>query len=235
MRSERDGARHAYDEGRKHLLEGNVARALEICEEHLTQHPGDPMFQALQLEAEEVRRQEQSAAIAEVSGRVDAEPDLDKKYGILQDAIEKYPSESHFRSALNLIRDRRDLVNAIVSRARQHEERAQFEDAVGQWEILRNIYPLFPGLDAELEHLARRKDEQAKADAKAHWIEHIDAHFNLGDYAQAGSVVIEALREFPDDPDLFELQSQAEQGVKRRAESDALLKEGREFVRCTQL
>ena len=229
VRGERDGARQAYDEGRKHLLEGNVGRALEICEEHLNQHPGDPMFQALQLEAEEVRRQEQSAAIAGVSGRVDAEPDLEKKCDILKEAIEKYPNEAHFRSALKLIRDRRDLVNAIVGRARQHEERAQFDDAAGQWDILRNIYPLFPGLDSELERLARRKEEQAKADAKAHWVEHIDAHFNLGEYSQAGGVVSEALREFPDDRELLQLQSLAEEGVKRGAEANALLKEGQEL------
>ncbi len=228
LRSERDSARQAYDEGRKHLLEGQVGRALEICEEHLARHPGDPMFQALQLEAEEVRRQEQSAAMAEVSGRVDAEPDLDRKYIILQEAIERYPNEPHFRSALKLIRDRRDLVNTIVSRARQHEERAQFDDAAGQWDILRNIYPLFPGLDSELERLARRKEEQAKTDAKAHWIEHIDVHFNLGDYAQASRVVAEALHEFPDDRELIQLQSVAEQGVKRSAEAAALLKQGQD-------
>jgi tetratricopeptide (TPR) repeat protein len=94
---------------------------------------------------------------------------------------------------------------------------------------LRNIYPLFPGLDSELERLARRKKEQAKADAKTHWIEHIDAHFNLGEYSQAGAVVSEALREFPDDRELLQLQSQAEEGVKRGAEANALLKEGQEL------
>ncbi len=229
VRAERDSARQAYEEGRKHLLEGHVARALEICEEHLSRRPADPMFQALQLEAEEVRRQEQSASIAQVSGRVDAEPDLDKKYAILQEAVEKYPNESHFRSALKLIRDRRDLVNAIVSRARQHEERAQFDDARGQWDILRNIYPLFPGLDSELERLARRKDEQAKADAKARWIAQIDAHFASAEYAQAGSVAAEALREFPDDRELLDWQSLAEQGVTRNTQSHALLQEGQEL------
>jgi serine/threonine-protein kinase len=229
VRGERDGARRAYDEGRQHLREGNVGHALEICEEYLKRHPGDPMFQALQLEADEVRRREHSTAIAQVNARVDAEPDLDKKYAILEDAIETYPNESHFRSALKLIRDRRDLVNAIVSRARQHEERAQFDDAAGQWDILRNIYPLFPGLDSACERLARRKEERAKADAKAAWIAHIDAHFSLGEYAEASSVAAEALREFPDDRALLEWQSLAEQGVQRSAESNALLKEGRDL------
>lgn len=44
VRSERDAARNAYAEGRKQLLDRNVARALEICDEYLQKHPNDPMF-----------------------------------------------------------------------------------------------------------------------------------------------------------------------------------------------
>ena len=39
----------------------------------------------------------------------------------------------------------------------------------------------------------------------------------------------EALHEFPDDPELLQWQSLAGQGVKRSAESNALLKEGRDL------
>jgi len=229
VRTERDNARNAYTEGRKHLLSCNIPRALEICEEYLNRHPGDPMFQALKLEVEEVQRQEQSAAIADVSRRVDAEADLDRKYNILQEAVEKYPSEPHFRSAQKLIRDRRDLVNAIVSRARQYEERGQFNDAAGQWDILRNIYPLFPGLDLELERLTRRKEEQVRVEAKARWMEQIDSHLNSGDYAKAYSVIGEALNEFPEDRELVQLEALAEQNMKRSAEANLLLKQGQEF------
>ena len=69
VRSERDAARNAYAEGRRYLVDRNVIRALEICDEYLQKHPGDPMFQALRLEAEEYQRQERSAAIAEVNKR----------------------------------------------------------------------------------------------------------------------------------------------------------------------
>ena len=229
VRTERDNARNAYTEGRKHLLDRNIPRALAICEEYLNRHPGDPMFQALKLEVEEVQRQEQSAAIADVSRRVDAEADLDRKYNILQEAVDKYPNEPHFRSAQKLIRDRRDLVNAIVTRARQYEERGQFNDAAGQWDILRNIYPLFPGLDLELERLTRRKEEQLKVEAKARWMEHVDTHLNSGDYAKAHSVIAEALTEFPEDRELVQLQSLAEQNMQRSAEAALLLKQGQDF------
>jgi serine/threonine protein kinase len=229
LRSERDGARKAYLEGRKYLVDHNVPKALEICEEYLTKHPGDPMFQALKLEAEEVQREDQAAAIAEVTHRADAEPDLDKKYKILEEAAEKHATEPHFRSALKLISDRRDLVNSIVSRARQYEDRGQFDDAASQWEILRNIYPLFPGLSAEVERLEKSKNEQVKAEAKARWIDQVEGHLHLGEYDKAHSASSEALAGFPGDADLINLRSVSEQGVKRGAEAAVLLKEGQDL------
>jgi len=226
IRSERDVARNAYAEGRKHLVDHNFARALEICEEFLRKHPGDPMFQALKIEAEETQRQEQSSAVAEVNRRVEAEPDLDKKYNIVKEAVEKYPNEQHFKSSLKLVKDRRDLINSIVGRAHQYEERAQFNDAAGQWDILRNIYPLYPGLDFEVQRLARRREEQAQDEAKAKWVERVDRYFGAGEYAKAREVVREALVEFPDDKELQGLESLAGQAIKRSSDAGVLLEQG---------
>ena len=232
IRSERDAARNAYSEGRKQLEDHNFARVLEICEQFLEKHPGDPLFQALKIEAGEAQRQEQSAAVAEVNRRVDAEPDLDKKYNIVKQALEKYSNEPHFKSLLNLIRDRRDLVNSIVGRARQYEERSQFNDAAGQWDILRNIYPLYPGLDFEIERLGRRREEQVKNERKARWVEQVDRHFEAGRYAKAREVCEEALQQFPDDPELNGLHRLADQGIRRNAEANVLLHKGQDL--CAQ-
>lgn len=232
IRSERDVARNAYAEGRKQLEDHNFARVLEICDQFLEKHPGDPLFQALKIEAGEAQRQEQSAAVAEINRRVDAEADLDKKYNIVKQALEKYPNEPHFKSLLKLTRDRRDLVNSIVGRAQQYEERSQFNDAAGQWDIIRNIYPLYPGLDFEVERLARRREEQAKNERKARWVEQVDRHFAAGRYAKAREACEEALQQFPDDPELNGLQRLAEQGIKRNAEASVLLSKGQEL--CAQ-
>jgi serine/threonine-protein kinase len=232
IRSERDAARNAYAEARKQLEDHKFARVLEICEQFLEKHPGDPLFQALKIEAEEAQRQEQSAAIAEVNRRIDAEPDLDKKYNIVKQALENYPNEAHFNSSLKLIRDRRDLVNSIVGRARQYEERSQFNDAAGQWDILRNIYPLYPGLDFEVERLGRRREEQIQNERKARWVEQVDRYFGAGKYDKARETCEEALREFPDDPELKGLHGLAGQGIKRSAEASVLLREGQDL--CAQ-
>jgi len=229
VRNERDSAQSAYQEGRNYLLERKVAPALAICEEYLAKHPNDARFQALKLEAEEMERHDKSLAIAEVSSRVEAEPDLDQKHQILQDAIAAHPDEPHFRSALKLIADRRDLVNAIVTRARQYEERGQFADAIGEMDILRNIYPLYPGLDAEMQRLARRQEEQSRVDTKSGWIEQLDAHLNAAEYDKALALAPDALAAFPADEELLHRQALAEQGAARNGEANALLKQGQDL------
>src|SRR5581483_4684007 len=142
----------------------------------LKKSPGDPMFQALKLEAEEQERQEQSAFIAEIARRVEAEPDLDRRVNILKEAVDRYPNEPHFQQSLRLIRERRDLVNSILAKLRQYEERRQFNDALGQLDILRNIFPQYPGLDFEMERLMRRRDVEAREEAKGRFVEQIDRH-----------------------------------------------------------
>lgn len=229
IRSERDNAQSAYQEGRSLLLEHKVNEALAVCEEYLSKHPSDARFQALKLEAEEMLRDHKSAAIAEVSRRAEAEPDLELKHRILQEAVESYPEESHFRSALKLNADRRELVNAIVARARQYEDRSQFADAIGELDILRNIYPLFPGMDADMKRLTRRKDEQSRAESKAHWIEQIDAHLNAGEYDKSLAVLTEALAVFPTDNELQDREILAQRGTARNAEANSLLKQGQDL------
>jgi tetratricopeptide (TPR) repeat protein len=176
-----------------------------------------------------MQRQEQSAAIAEINRRAESEPDLDKKHNIIKEACERFPNEPHFKSSLKLIRDRRDLVNSIVARAKQYEERGQFAESANQWDILRNIYPVYPGLEFELERLNRRRQENAHAEAKAHWMERIDGYFATGEYSKARDSIREALADFPNDKELEGLESLADQGIRRSAEATLLLTQGRDL------
>jgi len=226
IRTERETARNAYAEGRRYLADRNFGKALEICDEFLKRSPGDPMFHALKLEGEEQLRQEQSAFIAEVSRRVETEPDLDRRVNILKEAVERYPEEQHLQQSLRLVRERRDLVNSIVGRARQYEERGQFNEALSQFDILRNIYSQYSGLDFETERLKRRRDDQVHEEAKGRWVEQIDRQIALGDYARAGDLVRTALAEFPDDRELAGLERLAEANLKRSAEAEEWLQLG---------
>ena len=222
IRSERDTIHNAYEEARRHLAEKNFSRALEICDEYVTRYPGDAIFQALKLEAVEQGRQELSSYIAEIGRRVDAEPDLDRKVNIFKEASERYPNELQFQQSLKLTRERRDLVQSIVAKARHYEEKNLFTEAVGQWDILRNIYPRYPGIDVEVAQLMKRRDHQMKEESKARRVEEIDRALDAGDFTRARDLAAAALAEFPQDQELVSLDRLARQGVERSSEARAL-------------
>jgi len=227
IRSEREAFRNAYAEARRHLEEKSFDKVLAFCAEFLKKNPSDPLFQALKLEAEERERQELSAAVAEVGRRVEAEADLDRQISILKEATQRYPKEPHFQDNLKLIRERRDLVNSIVNKARQYEQRNQFGEAIGQWDILRNIYRKYPGLDVEVERLTRRRDEQTREETKSRWVRQIDQHLETGDYDKAQSLLREALAEFPADRELTSLEKLIAQGTEKRAAAERDFEEGK--------
>ena len=222
IRSERDSIHNAYEEARRNLSEKNFNRALEICDEFVAKYPGDAIFQALKLEAVEQGRQELSAYIAEIGKRVDAEPDLDRKVNIFKEACERYPNELQFQQSLKLTRERRDLVQSIVAKARHYEEKNLFTEAVGQWDILRNIYPKYPGIDVEVAQLMKRRDQQSKEESKARAIEEIDRALDAGDFGRARDLSVNALAEYPQDHELTGLERLARQGLERSSEARTL-------------
>jgi serine/threonine-protein kinase len=232
VRSEHDASKASYEQARRLLVDAKFDEALKICDEQLARHPGQALFQALKFDVEERRRQALSASIAEVDRQVDAEPDIEKRVNILTEMLERYPGESHLERALRTMREKRDLVNSIVSKARAHEERSQFSEALQQWEILQTIYAQYPGLDFEIDRLRRRHNQQVRLDAKAKWVEQIDWQLGAGDYGRAQELLRKAAEEFPDDPELAEMQKLATQGLARTADARKLLAEGQEL--CAQ-
>jgi serine/threonine-protein kinase len=222
VRSDRDGIHNAYEEARRHLTEQNFARTLYICDEFINRYPSDAIFQALKLEAVEQQRQELSGYIAEIGRRLDAEPDLERKVNILKEACERCPNEQQFQQSLKLTRERRDLVNSIVAKARHYEEKSLFTEAIGQWDILRNIYPKYPGIEVEVTQLVKRRDEQVKDEARGRLIEQIDRSLEASDYTRARDLAVGALSEHPQDPELNGLERLARQGLERSLEARTL-------------
>jgi serine/threonine protein kinase len=227
IRSEREVLRSGYAEARRHLENKNYPRTLELCAEFLKKNAADPLFLALKLEAEERERHERSAAVIAVGVRLDAEADLERKINILKEAAERYPNEPFFRETLKLTRERRDLVHSILNRANQYEQRSQFNEALGQWDILRNIYPQYPGLDVEAKRLTVKRDELSREEAKARWVLKIDDHLQHAEYDGAQSILREALMEFPGDRELMSLDRQMAQGAEKEAEAKRYFEAGK--------
>lgn len=232
VRSEHDAMNTAYAEARKHLTEQNFGKALTVCQEYLTKYPTNAIFQALRYDIEEQQRQNLSALIASVDRQVEAEPDLDRRANILREALDQHPGESHFERALRLVQDKRDLVNSIVARAHLHEEQTAFGDALNDWEILRTVYGQYPGLKFEIERLQKRRDQQARIEARTRQIEQIDSCLQSSDYARAFELLHQAAAEFPNDEELQQMEKLAQQGIERKSKAQLLMAEGQDL--CSQ-
>jgi serine/threonine-protein kinase len=230
VRSEHDAMNSAYAEGRRLFEEGKFPAALSLCDQYLAKYPAHALFQALKFDIAEKQRQELSALIAEIDRRVEAEPNLDQRVETLKQALELHPGEPHFERALRSTREKRDLVNSIVAKARLHEERGQFTDALAQWEILRTIYSPYPGLSLEIDRLGKRREQQERAEAKARWVKQIDQSMGLGDYDRALSLLRQAGEEFPADAELAELEKLIQQGKERGGEALRMLAEGQQML-----
>ncbi len=241
VRSERDTIHSALEDAQRQFSEKNFAGALAVCRGLLAKYPNDGTFQALKIRIEDAERQELSSYIAEVSKRLEAEPDLDRRVNVAREASERYPNETQFAQQLKLIRERRDLVNSIVAKAHQYEERGQYAEAISQWEILRKIHPQYPGIAFELEQCKKQRDRQQREEEHSRLIEEIEGLMESRAYAKAMECADAGLLEFPGDAELSGMRTLAAQGLERTKESRRLFEEGqqalaeKDLVRATEL
>jgi serine/threonine-protein kinase len=230
VRSEHDAIKNAYEEAKRNLAAGNFEGALGICKQYLSKYPNHALFQALKFDVEERQRQRMSSLIAETDQKVQAEPDLDRRVAILEEIIRQHPGEAHFERALRTVKDKRDLVNSITGKAKFFEERGQFNEALDQWQILRSIHEEYPGLGFEIQRLQKRRDQQAREDAKSNWVNQIDRQLESGDYGRAASTVERALAEFPGDAELSELEKLVRKSQESAQQANALAGQAREMI-----
>jgi serine/threonine-protein kinase len=222
VHAEQDALKNSYEEARRNLAAGNLEAALAACWQNLVKYPNHPLFEALEADVEERQRQN-LPHIAEIDRRVEQEPDLGRRVGILEEALKQYPGELHFEHALQAARDKSDLVNSVVAEARSFEERGQFSDALDQWQILKAIHDKQPGLELEIQRLINRRDQPANAAAKSPWVEQANQYLDGGDYQRALQSVAIGLAESPGSPELLALDEQLHQRQERATRALDLL------------
>ncbi len=228
VRGEHEALRNSYEQARRHLSDQNFSAAHEICDQYLAKYPGHALFQALKFDVEERRRKNLSAFIAETDRRVENEPDLDKRCGIVDEALKQFPGEAHFERALRLAKDKRNLVNSVVQKARTQEEQGRYAEALETWEVLRAIYAQYPGLEFEIARLAKRRDTASRGEARSGWVQRIDNLLENRDFEKAADVAEKSLGEFPDDAELVELEKLACKRIATSLEAKQRVEAGRE-------
>ncbi len=235
VRSDHDTLTATYAEARRFLNERNFKGAAKACDAMLAKYPQHALFQALKVDIEQQARQDQSAYIARIDREVEQERDLDRRISILKQALTERPGEGHFERALRAAESKRDLVNGIVTKARGHEENGQHPEALAQWETLRSIYPIYPGLDFEIERVATRREQQSRGDAKRDWVRKVDQSIGRGHFQEALDHLATASLEFPVDPELEALEAVALKGQGRLAQAEKLVETGRRLCEAGQI
>src|SRR5262249_32143424 len=128
-----------------------------------------------------------------------------------------------------VMEEKGDLVGSIVLRAEAHESRGQINEALGDLETLKSIYPAYPGLKYEVERLEKRREQQNRVTAKAEWVRKIDRQLETGNYGGALEVLDKADADFASDPELVELRKLTEQGHGRSQRAEQMLAEGQQL------
>lgn len=175
VRSEHESIESGHEQARRALADDRLDEAAGICKKFLAKYPSNALFQSLQFDIEERGRLKLSQTIAETDRKVEQEPDLQRKIAILQEAVDAHPGEAHFERALALAREKNDLVESIVTKARYLEEQGQIAEAQSQWRMLRSIHSPYPGLKHEIERLDKRAEQHLASAERAERIGEIKA------------------------------------------------------------
>jgi serine/threonine protein kinase len=213
-----EGLRRAEEQ----LAIRNHVEALNICREYLAKYPGDAGFEEIHRQAEEMARM---AGIQEARGAVDAERDLIRRIELLKNAAEKFQEEPSFSQDLLSAQSRLDEVNSAVDKARFRESAGDFDQAIAEWDGVRNLYAGYPGLDTEVGRV-RAKLEQARSAAISKLAAGIQSHINEGDHETAAELLRRAQAEFPGEDAWADLDKRCRQAQARRAQAQTLLAEG---------
>jgi len=227
VRSEHESIENGHEQARRALADDRLDEAAAICKKFLAKYPANALFQSLQFDIEERGRLKLSQTIAETDRKVEQEPDLQRKIAILQEAIEAHPGETHFERALALAREKNDLVESIVTKARYLEEQGQIAEAQGQWRMLRSIHPPYPGLEHEIERLDKRAEQHLANAERAERIGEIRALL-ADDSVEAALRLCQDSWNGDGDAELEELRATAAQRAATQKEIRQLLAQAEE-------
>ena len=232
VRTEHEAILNALSEGRRLLGNGAYAEARAIIASFLEKYRDHPSFKALLFDIDERERQDLYTEMAQIAVTVDKEPDLDRRVGIVDEALAKHPNEKHLHDLRARESERRDLVKGIVARAQNFTERDLLSEALAQWQTLRTIYPRFTGLEHEIAILQRRVEQKALRENRARTLERIDQAMSDGHFERALGWIEDALGESPGDAELLEIQRRAHAGQRQASEANRLFRQG--LAQCSE-
>jgi serine/threonine protein kinase len=227
LHSEHEAIAASYAEAKQALERGDYVAAAQLCDGFLEKFPQHTLFKALKFDIEQRWRRAVSIRLIEVEEAVENEPDLDQRVLMLEEVVRESPAVPEFNRLLQGTREKRDLVNGIVSRARELESRELHGEALVQWETLQTIYPIFPGLGFEIENVRLRRQLGERTARKNHWITRISQALEIGEFEEGLRLLAPAVEEFPNDGEFAEIRTYIRQNQELAEQAERLIREGR--------
>ena len=230
LHSEHEAINASYGEAKRAYERGDHAAAAALCDRFLKLYPQHTLFKALKFDNDQRWRRAISAKIIEVEENAEREPDLDARVAMLENVVRENPDVPEFARLLKATREKRDLVNEIVNRARDFADRSQYSEALAQWETLQTIHPVFPGLSFEIENVRQRRQLADQIARKNEWIAQINRSVEEGALEDALRLVQLARDEFRQDGELGELEKQIRQQQESANRAKELIRAGKESL-----
>ena len=227
--AEHESLRSALEQARKYLEEDNLAAAQDLCDRNVARYTDHPDLLKLANDIAAQRERKAAAFRQSISDQLRQEPNLQAQIEILERGLSVQPADDYFEGELLRVRELRGKVDAAVEEARSLEEKGNLGEALEHWKGLREIYPLYPGLDEQIARATSAWNQQ-RAAAKASWVNRVQAALGEEDHALASRLLHQARDEFPDDRDLARLSSRTQREVDRFRKVDSLLVEARRCV-----
>jgi serine/threonine-protein kinase len=227
LHSEHEAIAASYSEAKQALERGDFASASQLCDKFLEKFPQHTLFKALKFDIEQRWRRAISIRLVEVEEAVESEPDLDQRVRMLEQVVKENPEVTEFSRLFQGTREKRDLVNGIVSRARELETRELYGEALVQWETLQTIYPIFSGLNFEIENVRLRRQLSERMTRKNHWITEIHQALESGDFEECQRLLSPAVEEFPEDEEFAEMRADVRRHQELAGQAEKLIREGR--------
>ena len=212
------------------LTISETSKALLTCDRMLSLYPHNKLFEGLRLEAENKEREARLEFIRRLSTELETEPDLDERIRAIQQALNRYPTESQLAQLLHNATARRDLFNSLIAEARNEELADSFAASLRQWNHIRQLYPTMPGLQSEIHRVESLADSQRRMKRRAEFVDAIFGLSSTGDYARAVYQCINALTEYPSDEGLLNLKKSIEEKALHSTELQTFISEGLTFL-----
>jgi serine/threonine-protein kinase len=231
LHSEHEAIAASYGEAKQALERGDYVASSGLCDKFLAKFPQHTLFKALKFDTEQRWRRAISLRLIEVEETVENEPDLDQRVRMLEQVVTENPEVPEFHRLLQGAREKRDLVNGIVGRARSLEARELYGEALVQWETLQIIYPSFPRLDFEIENVRLRRELGERTARKNYWVMQINHALEEGEFEIGLQLLSSAKQEYPNDTEFSEMHTYIRQHQDLAEQAEKLIAEGR---RCLE-